>query len=84
MTRLDVVPTALVSAAAALRCFCFDVNPVVVRSGTLGDAVAHFSARWSGALTTLVDDAEVTASALREAATRYAEVESMLVPRALR
>lgn len=84
MTTLDVVPPALVSAAAAVRCFCFDVDPVVVRSGTLGDALASFSARWSGALMALVDDAEATASALREAAMHYAEVESLLVPRALR
>lgn len=84
MTTLDVVPPALVSAAAAVRCFCFELDPVVVRSSTLGDALASFSARWSHALDGLADDAEATASALREAAGHYAEVDALLVPRALR
>jgi hypothetical protein len=84
VATLDVVPPALVSAAAAVRCFSFEVDPVVVRSGTLADALADFSARWSQALGALADDAEATASSLRAAAVHYADVESMLVPRALR
>jgi hypothetical protein len=84
VATLDVVPPALVSAAAAVRCFSLELDPVVVRSGTLGDALTEFSARWSHALAGLADDAEATALSLREAATHYAGVDSLLVPRALR
>ena len=81
MTVLDVVPPALVSAAAAVRCFALELDPVVTRSDALEGAVAHFSARWSSALAVLADDAESTAVSLREAAEEYARLDALLVPR---
>ena len=80
---IDVLPPALVSAAAAVRCFAWDVEPTVVRSGLL-EALSAFSARWSEALLALSDDARACDAALREAAARYAEVDRLLVPSALR
>ena len=80
---IDVLPPALMSAAAAVRCFAVDLEPVVLRSEVL-DALAVFSARWSEALAALADDASASAEALRDAARHYVEVDHLLVPQALR
>lgn len=84
MATLDVLPSALVSAAAAVRCFSAEIDPIALRSDVLADAVAAFSARWTTALASLIADADATAAALRDAATGYAEVDALLVPRVLR
>lgn len=80
---IDVLPPALVSAAAAVRCFAVDLEPVFVRSELLS-ALSQFSSRWSEALSMLSDDAETSAASLREAAIHYTEVDRLLVPPALR
>lgn len=84
MTTIDVLPSALVSAAAAVRCFSADLDPVVLQSDLLSEAVAEFSARWCPAVESLAADADTTATALRDAAVRYAELDALLVPRVLR
>ena len=83
MPALDVVPDALVSAAAAVRCFALAVAPVSVRTDGLGGALQEFADGWAYALRVLTTDADTTAHARREAAQRYADLESLLVPRAL-
>ena len=47
MTTIDVLPPALVSAAAAVRCFSAELDPITLRSDLLTDAVAAFSSRWT-------------------------------------
>lgn len=94
MATIDVLPSALVSAAAAVRCFSAELDPVVLRSDVLrsdalrsdvlSEAVAVFSSRWSQALDALTADADAAAAALRDAAIGYAELDSLLVPRSLR
>lgn len=84
MTTIDVLPSALVSAAAAVRCFSAELDPVTVRSDLLTEAVATFSSRWTTALGELASDADTTAGALRDAATGYADLDALLVPRVLR
>ena len=84
MTTIDVLPSALVSAAAAVRCFSAELPPVTLRSELLAEAVASFSWRWSQALGALAADADITATALRQAAVGYAELDALLVPRVLR
>lgn len=84
MTTLDVLPSALVSAAAAVRCFSAELDPVTLRSDLLTEAVAAFSSRWTTALGALATDADTTAGALRDAANGYAELDALLVPRVLR
>lgn len=84
MPTIDVLPSALVSAAAAVRCFSAELDPVVLRSDALGEAVAVFSSCWSQALDALTEDAAATSTALRDAAIGYAELDELLVPRALR
>lgn len=84
MPTIDVLPSALISAAAAARCFAYDVDPVVVQSEALADAAAVFGDRWSQALNALVDDAGSVAASLRNAAEEYVELDELLVPRTLR
>ena len=84
MTTIDVLPSALASAAAAVRCFSAELDPVTRRSDLLTEAVAAFCSRWTTALGALAADADTTAEALRDAATGYAEVDALLVPRVLR
>jgi hypothetical protein len=84
MTTIDVAPAALISAAAAVRCFSADLDPVVLRSDLLSEAVTVFSSRWRQAVESLAADADTTATALRDAAIRYAELDALLVPRVLR
>lgn len=81
MPALEVVPAALVSAAAAVRCFALDLDPVIARSGSLEGAVADFSAHWSQAMAGLAADADVLSLVLREAAAEYARLDATLVPR---
>lgn len=81
MTAFEVVPPALGSAAAAVRCFALDLHPVALRSSTLGDALADFTASWSSALTVLADDADAAARSLRHAAGEYERQDALLVPR---
>lgn len=81
MATLDVVPPALVSAAAAVRCFAADMEPVALGDEPLTDV---FGARWGSALRGLATDADDTALSLRDAATGYLRVDSLLVPAALR
>lgn len=84
MATIDVLPSALVSAAAAVRCFSADLDPVSLRSDLLTESVAAFSSSWSQALGALTADADATAEALRDAAIGYAELDALLVPRVLR
>lgn len=84
MTTIDVLPSALVSAAAAVRCFSAELDPVTLRSDLLTEAVATFSSSWTAALASLTADADATASALRDAAIGYADLDALLVPRVLR
>ena len=84
MATIDVLPSALVSSAAAVRCFSADLDPVSLRSDLLTEAVAVFSSRWAHALETLSADADATATALRDAASGYADLDALLVPRVLR
>ena len=82
MAALQVLPSALVSAAAAVRCFSLDVEPVTLGGGALLETLTgKFEARWSRALQELSDDASAAASSLQEAATGYADLERLLVPR---
>ena len=84
MATIDVLPSALVSAAAAVRCFSAELDPVALRSAVLTEAVDEFSSRWSQVLEALDADADATARALRDAAIGYAELDALLVPQALR
>ena len=84
MTTIDVLPPALVSAAAAVRCFSAELHPVALRAGVMSEAITDFSVRWSRALDALGTDADAAAWALRDAAIGYAEVDAALVPRTSR
>jgi len=81
---LDVLPRALVAAASGVR--AIDVRPDVVVSPCgaprLEAAVASFCTAWSG--DDLEEHALAVAALLVSSAGRYAEVESLVVPRALR
>lgn len=84
MATIDVLPSALVSAAAAVRCFSVELEPITLRTDLLAESVAAFSSRWTTALASLSAEADATAVALRNAATGYAELDALLVPRVLR
>lgn len=82
MAELEVVPAALVSAAAAVRCFSVDLEPVVLGGDALSSALtAEFESRWGQALRALAAEADSADVALREAAAHYAQLERLLVPR---
>lgn len=82
MPALEVVPPSLVSAAAAVRCFSLELEPVVLGSGSLlGTIGGGFDARWGQTLRALSADADTTALALRDAAADYVRLDRDLVPR---
>ena len=82
MAALQVLPSALVSAAAAVRCFSLDVVPAALGGGPLLETLTgEFEDRWSRALHDLSDDASSVASSLHDAAVRYVDLERLLVPR---
>lgn len=81
MTRLEVEPAALVTAAAAVRCFSRDLFGVTFGGWPLGALTDEFCSRWASALEALSADADDSATALREAAADYADLERLLVPR---
>lgn len=85
---LDVLPLALVSAAAAVRSFAREVlvpvPPTALEDPVLAAAVEDFASRWSTASADLARSAETAALALQDSAQEYVSVESLLVPRALR
>ena len=84
MTQLDVLPSALAAAARAVR----DAAPEAhVPAADLGNAaltaalVSYLDARSARVLEAQVEDC---ASSLADSAQAYADVEALLVPRALR
>ena len=85
---LDVLPRSLMVAAAAARRFARAVEPATpaadVGDAALTDALADLASRWSIASRDLSASAEVAARQLDASATEYVEVESLLVPSALR
>ena len=82
---LDVLPTALSAAAAEVRACAGNVavvRPVPVGAVELDAALQRFVARW--APHDLREDLRSAADRLADAAQEYADVEALLVPRALR
>lgn len=78
-----MLPRALVGAARAVRLLALEpVHPVDLDDGGLTAAHDAYVRAWCG--DDLERAAERTAAALEAAAQRYREVESLLVPRALR
>lgn len=84
MAELDVVPPALVTAAAAVRAFGRELSPAGVTAGGLEEALATFTSRWSTALDAVADEADDIAQALQDAAADYLRLDRLLVPAALR
>ena len=85
---LEVLPTALVHVAAAVRAFAREVeptaHPVLLADAGLARALRSFTSRWDAAAAVLADDADARARSLQDSAYAYAQVESGLVPRAPR
>ncbi len=84
---LDVLPRALVSAAAEVRGVARDAEPV--RPDDVGDraltaALEEFTSAWGAAVQGLAAAAGECADDLGAAASDYVMVESLLVPVALR
>ena len=84
MTQLDVLPSALTASAVATRSFARSAQPASLHAEALSAALAFFTSRWTQAVRDLADDAERAADGLEESAQTYVQVESVLVPRALR
>lgn len=84
---LAVLPRALVAAAAGVRSFARElaaVPPVDVGDTDLTAALRAFTSAWGSASSALEAAAERCATDLERSATRYADVESLLVPAGLR
>ena len=82
---LDVLPRALVAAAVGVRAYGRDlegVQPVDRGDPGLTAALRDFCTAWSGR--GLQEAAEACAADLEAAAAEYVDVESLLVPVALR
>ena len=85
MAQIDVLPRALMSAAGDVLAAVSELQPVPaaeVGHPVLSAAIASYV---DGALeVALVDAAEDAARALRASAQEYADIERLLLPRALR
>lgn len=84
MTQIDVLPAALSAAARGVRDAAPDatVHHADLGQAALTAALEDWRVVWS--CVPLLDAADRVAHALAAAAQEYADVESLLVPRALR
>ena len=86
--QIEVLPKALVAAAAAVRAYGREAD-VPLRHAELGSpeltaALADYMSRWSRADAALASRADDCSDTLVAAAEQYSAVESLLVPGALR
>ena len=84
---LDVLPRALVAAAAAVRDFGRSCDPLPrtqIGEHRLDAALETYVVAWDAAASDLAHGAAVYADLLIAAAAEYVAVDALLVPRALR
>jgi hypothetical protein len=88
MSGFEVLPTALAEAAQAVRSFAHEVRrdlPLsAVEDPVLAAAWQDYASRWGAAAEDLAKDAVSCGRSLVADAQQYADVEAVLVPRALR
>lgn len=84
---IDVLPRALVAAASGVRAFARELEPVQAAplgDGELTSALQDVCTAWGTVASALRASAEECAAGLDAGAAEYVEVESLLVPAALR